>query len=236
MTPPMSCGSETYRADRRRDPTPINSLGLNPVTMAVNLSPRQFSDENLLNDIDEALSDSGMGPEMLQLEVTESMMMQHVERAIKMLTAIKSRGVRLAIDDFGTGYSSMSLLKRFPIDTLKIDRSFIKDLPEDREDMALTQAIIAMGKALNLTVIAEGVETAEQKAFLNNLACDEMQGYLFSKPLSNDDMVALFRKQPPSAPLQPDEAERRRIPERCLPAPLDAPAASRAGTQESAIA
>jgi len=109
---------------------------------------RQFVDENLLQDIDEALAASGMSPVLLQLEVTESMMMRNVSRAIKVLDAIQSRGIRLAIDDFGTGYSSMSLMKQFPIDTIKIDRSFVRDLPDDTEDRAIAQAIISMGKAL----------------------------------------------------------------------------------------
>ena len=122
--------------------------GLRPVSMAVNLSPRQFVDENLLHDIDDALLASGMSPVLLQLEVTESMVMRNVSRAIKVLDAVQSRGIRLAIDDFGTGYSSMSLMKQFPIDTIKIDRSFVRDLPNDTEDQAIAQAIISMGKAL----------------------------------------------------------------------------------------
>ena len=111
------------------------------------------------------------------------MVMRNVSRAVKVLDAIQSRGIRLAIDDFGTGYSSMSLMKQFPIDTIKIDRSFVRDLPNDSEDQAIAQAIISMGKALGMTVIAEGVETVEQQAFLRSHACDEMQGYLFSKPV-----------------------------------------------------
>ena len=101
---------------------------------------------------------------------------------IKVLDAIQSRGIRLAIDDFGTGYSSMSLMKHFPIDTIKIDRSFVRDLPQDAEDQAIAQAIISMGKALGMTVVAEGVENAEQEAFLRAHGCDEMQGFLISKP------------------------------------------------------
>src|SRR6201990_1842012 len=151
--------------------------------MAFNLSPRQFSDENLLHDIDDALAASGMSPALLQIEVTESMMMRNVARAIKVLDEIQSRGIRIAIDDFGTGYSSMSLMKQFPIDAIKIDRSFVRDLPDDSEDQAIAQAIISMGKALGMTVVAEGVETAEQHAFLRHHGCDEMQGYLFSRPV-----------------------------------------------------
>ena len=180
--------------------------GLRPVTMAVNLSPRQFADGHLLQDVDEALVASGMSPVLLQLEVTESMVMRNVSRAIKILDAIQSRGIRLAIDDFGTGYSSMSLMKQFPIDTIKIDRSFIRDLPVDSEDQAIAQAIISMGKALGMTVVAEGVETPEQQAFLRSHACDEMQGFLFSKPLPPRQMADLLRAAPAlaSPPLQPD--------------------------------
>jgi diguanylate cyclase (GGDEF)-like protein len=180
--------------------------GLRPVTMAVNLSPRQFADAHLLHDVDEALLASGMSPVLLQLEVTESMVMRNVTRAIKVLDAIQSRGIRLAIDDFGTGYSSMSLMKQFPIDTIKIDRSFVRDLPDDSEDRAIAQAIISMGKALGMTIIAEGVETVEQEAFLRSHSCDEMQGFLFSKPLPPREMADLLRAAPQfaSPPLQPE--------------------------------
>ncbi len=180
--------------------------GLRPVTVAVNLSPRQFADPHLLQDVDEALLASGMSPVLLQLEVTESMVMRNVSRAIKVLDAIQSRGIRLAIDDFGTGYSSMSLMKQFPIDTIKIDRSFVRDLPVDTEDQAIAQAIISMGKALGMTVIAEGVETVEQETFLRNHACDEMQGFLFSRPLPAKQMADLLRTESRlvSPPLQPE--------------------------------
>jgi diguanylate cyclase (GGDEF)-like protein len=180
-------------------------LGSRPVSMAVNLSPRQFSDENLLQDIDEALAESGMSPVLLQIEVTESMMMRNVARAIKVLDEIQSRGIRIAIDDFGTGYSSMSLMKQFPIDTIKIDRSFVRDLPDDAEDRAIAQAIINMGRALGMTIVAEGVETVEQETFLRAHGCDEMQGFLFSRPLPSDQMADLLRPAPQmvAPPLQP---------------------------------
>jgi EAL domain-containing protein (putative c-di-GMP-specific phosphodiesterase class I) len=179
--------------------------GLLPVAMAVNLSPRQFADEHLLHDIDEALAASGMSPVLLQLEVTESMVMRNVARAVRVLHAVQDRGIRLAIDDFGTGYSSMSLMKQFPIDTIKIDRSFVRDLPRDSEDQAIAQAIISMGKALGMTVVAEGVETAEQHAFLRSHACDEMQGFLFSRPLPPRELAELLQSTPvlASPPLQP---------------------------------
>jgi EAL domain-containing protein (putative c-di-GMP-specific phosphodiesterase class I) len=111
---------------------------------------------------------------------------------------IKALGVRLAIDDFGTGYSSLAHLKRFPIDTLKVDRSFIREIPSDAEDKAIAEAIIAMGKTLSLTVVAEGVETPEQQAFLSERSCDEMQGYYFSTPVAADDFATLLRGHSPS--------------------------------------
>jgi len=192
--------------------------GLRPVSMAVNLSPRQFADEHLLQDIDEALAASGMSPVLLQLEVTESMVMRNVSRAVKVLDAIQNRGIRLAIDDFGTGYSSMSLMKQFPIDTIKIDRSFVRDLPDDSEDKAIAQAIISMGKALGMTVVAEGVETAEQETFLRDHACDEMQGFLFSRPVPSQQLAELLRAAPLliSPPLQPAA---RAAPDKSTPRP-----------------
>jgi diguanylate cyclase (GGDEF)-like protein len=183
--------------------------GLPPMSMAVNLSPRQFQDEHLLRDIDDALRESGLPAHLLQLEITESMVMQNVTRAIKTLDAIQSRGVRLAIDDFGTGYSSMSMMKQFPIDTIKIDRSFVRDLADNVEDQAIASAIISMGKALGLTIVAEGVETKEQDAFLRAGACDELQGYLFSKPLPADAIPAAIlplMRSPGLLPPEPAQA------------------------------
>ena len=160
--------------------------------MSVNLSMRQLNDDGL---IPEMLRETGM--DLLELEVTESTIMHNAERAVKVLTAIKALGVRLAIDDFGTGYSSLAHLKRFPIDTLKVDRSFIREVPTDAEDRAIAEAIIAMGKTLSLTVVAEGVETPEQQAFLRERACDEMQGYYFSTPVAPEEFAALFRAYRP---------------------------------------
>jgi diguanylate cyclase (GGDEF)-like protein len=166
--------------------------GLPPMPVAVNLSPRQFSDHNILKDIDEALSEGGLHPSLLQVEITESMVMQNVAKATQTLLEIRRRGVQIAIDDFGTGYSSMSLMKKFPIDTIKIDRSFICDLPGNEEDKAIINAIIGIGKALGLKLVAEGVETEAQEVFLRTQGCDEMQGYLFSKPLPADRIRELF--------------------------------------------
>ncbi len=172
--------------------------GLPPVCMAVNLSLRQLTDEGLIDDIKAALKDSGMAPNLLELEITESMVMHNPERMIKVLSRIKNIGVRLAIDDFGTGYSSLSQIKNFPIDTLKVDRSFIRNIPHDIEDKAITEAIIAMGRTLSLTVVAEGVETPEQRDFLEEHACDQMQGYYFSKPVVPDQFADLLRNHVPA--------------------------------------
>jgi len=171
--------------------------GLPPVCLSVNLSMRQLNDEGLLSEIERVLAETGLAPELLELEVTESTIMHNAERAVRVLTAIKNLGVRLAIDDFGTGYSSLAHLKRFPIDTLKVDRSFIREVPNDAEDRAIAEAIIAMGKTLSLTVVAEGVETPEQQAFLSDRHCDEMQGYYFSTPVAAQDFAELLREYSP---------------------------------------
>ena len=163
--------------------------GMAPLSVAVNLSLRQLYDKQLLSHIEEALAASGMAPEWLELEITESMVMQDSAGAISVLRAIKDMGVRLAIDDFGTGYSSLSLVKRLPLDAIKIDRSFINDLLNDANDRAIAEAVISLGRALGLRVIAEGVETAAQETFLRERGCVEMQGYLFSPPLAADELA-----------------------------------------------
>lgn len=184
--------------------------GLPPLSVAVNLSPRQFLDSGLLETLDDALTASGLSPNLLQLEITESMVMLNVEQAVALLDKIQARGVTLAIDDFGTGYSSMSMMKRFPIDTIKIDRSFVRDLPADRDDRAIAEAIIHMGKALGLTVVAEGVENEAQMAFLAARACDQIQGFLFSRPVPADEIPKLLTidvaSAPPLQPAPPPEA------------------------------
>jgi EAL domain-containing protein (putative c-di-GMP-specific phosphodiesterase class I) len=167
--------------------------GLPPLRMAVNVSARQFANEDLVIQIAAALDSSGFNPKLLELELTESVVAQNVERATMVLGRIKNLGVRLALDDFGTGYSSLAQLKRFPIDTLKIDRSFVTALPHDEEDAAITKAIIAMGRSLEVLVIAEGVETPGQRAFLAAHGCHEMQGYLFQRPLAARECTDLLR-------------------------------------------
>jgi diguanylate cyclase (GGDEF)-like protein/PAS domain S-box-containing protein len=171
--------------------------GLPPVCVGVNISARQFN-EDLPGDIEAALQASGMDPALLELELTEGTVMGNPDRALKILSAIKAMGVRLAIDDFGSGYSSLAQIKRFPIDTLKVDRSFIRDIGTDSENGMVTEAIIAMGKTLSLTVVAGGVETQEQHTFLSEHACDELQGFHFSKPVLPEQFAELLRKHVPS--------------------------------------
>ena len=160
--------------------------------MAVNLSARQFREKNLINRIDAALRDSNLQPETLELEITESMVMENVEEVVALLRQIKDRGISIAMDDFGTGYSSLSILKNFPIDTLKIDQSFVRKLSRDSDDAQIVAAIISMSHSLNLKVVAEGVETKEQLEFLTERGCDIIQGYYFSKPLSDGDFTQLL--------------------------------------------
>jgi diguanylate cyclase (GGDEF)-like protein len=165
--------------------------GLPPLVMSVNVSARQFRDAEWIRKVERALSDSGLKPEYLELEVTESLIMHDVSQAIVTMGKLQAMGVRLAIDDFGTGYSSLSALKSFPVARLKIDRSFVCNIPVDKNDEAIASAVIALGHRLNLRVIAEGVETQEQLLFLRKNLCDEVQGFYFSRPLSAEG-VELF--------------------------------------------
>ncbi|MDB5826455.1 MAG: diguanylate cyclase [Variovorax sp.] len=169
--------------------------GLHPISMAVNLSPRQFADEGLLEDVRSILATTGMAPGCLELEITESMLIQEAGRAVELLEALRGLGIRLAVDDFGTGYSSLSNLKRFPVDTIKVDRSFIRELPDNSEDRAITEAIIAMGRSLSLNVVAEGVETREQATFLREHGCDQFQGFYFSKAVPAAEIYNLLEDQ-----------------------------------------
>ena len=169
-----------------------DTLGFPDMRIAVNLSPRQFVHGDLLKDVLRALDQTGCQPSRLELEITESMVMHNPERAVELIQQLKDMGVLVAIDDFGTGYSSLAYLKRFPIDSLKIDRSFILDIPADKGDAAITQAVIAMAHSLGLKVIAEGVETRQQFNFLRKHRCDEMQGYYFSAPLPAEQATSLL--------------------------------------------
>lgn len=167
--------------------------GLNAVPVSVNLSALQFRRRDVRSHVQHALAVSGLAPEFLSLELTESTVMEEVEESVRMLGQLSRLGVGLCIDDFGTGYSSLSYLKRFPIDKLKIDKSFVSDIPDDSDDMAITAAVIDMGRNLNLHIVAEGVETREQLHFLRDRGCQEMQGFLFSRPLPANEMAELLR-------------------------------------------
>ena len=168
--------------------------GLAPLRIAVNLSARHFMRGDLVRDVSAALAATGCDPSRLELEITETSVMEDPERVVALLHRIRELGVTVAIDDFGTGHSSLAYLKRFPVDNLKIDRSFIADVPGDKNNVAITQAVIAMGHSLGMRVIAEGVETRAQHNFLLAQQCDEYQGYYFSKPLAEADFTALLAK------------------------------------------
>ena len=167
--------------------------GLAPLTMSVNVSPRQFEDGGLVRDVAAALQAHAIAPALLELEVTESLIMRDLAAAVEKMGALKAMGVALSIDDFGTGYSSLSALKSFPISTLKIDRSFVRDLADSADDQAIATAVISLGHKLQLRVLAEGVETEQQRRFLLDNDCDDMQGYLFSRPVSADAIAELAR-------------------------------------------
>lgn len=169
-----------------------NSEGLNPGVLALNLAMKQLQKEDCMSMIKTMIHDSGCKPEWLEFEVTEGDIMKNPENSIMILKNISNLGVEIAIDDFGTGYSSLSYLKRLPIDKLKIDKSFIMDLPDDEEDVAITKAIIALAKSLKLSVIAEGVENNEQKEFLVENGCDNIQGYIYSKPVNAAKMKEIL--------------------------------------------
>ena len=157
--------------------------GLPLQQVAVNLSAVQILRSDVVGAVQRALRDSGLSAQHLELEITESVLMEHAEETIQVLELLRALGVSIAVDDFGTGYSSLSYLKRFPLDALKIDQSFVRDIPDDANDAAIIRAVIALGHSLQLNVIAEGVESAEQQAFLLNEGCDTAQGYLFGKPV-----------------------------------------------------
>ncbi len=170
--------------------------GLAPVPVSVNISAVHFRQRGLLETVARILRETGVDPTLLELEITESIIMQNEEEADRILRKLKAMGVRISVDDFGTGYSSLSYLKRFTLDALKIDRSFVKDLITDPDDRAITTAIIAMARSLGLKVVAEGVETEQHMDFLREQRCDEVQGYLFSPPLAPGRFAILIAKEP----------------------------------------
>ena len=166
--------------------------GLCAVPVAVNISAVEFKHKDFLAGVSQILAETGLDPCYLELELTEGILMHDVEASMSVLAALKRMGLRLAIDDFGTGYSSLSYLKRFPIDTLKIDQSFVRDIATDADDATIVSAVIGMGRSLNHCVVAEGVETFEQFAFLRARQCPEGQGYLFSRPIPAVDFARLM--------------------------------------------
>jgi len=168
------------------------NAGMPPITVCVNVSARQFREKNLVSRVVSALRESGLRSEYLELELTESLIMQDVDRAVATMEELQLLGVQISIDDFGTGYSSLSALKTFPVARLKIDKSFIADVSSDENDKAVACAVISLGQKLNLRVIAEGVETDDQVAFLRANNCDEMQGYHFSKPVTAREIETLL--------------------------------------------
>ncbi|MCF7980811.1 MAG: EAL domain-containing protein, partial [Pseudomonadales bacterium] len=169
--------------------------GIPPMRVAVNLAARQLDNGDIVERVAATIIETGLPPELLELEITESTIMENAEKVIVTLDQLKTMGIKLAVDDFGTGYSSLSYLKRFPIDLLKIDRAFVSDITTNKVDADIVTTIIALSHSLNVKVIAEGVETEEQKALLAREGCDSMQGYLFGKPVPPDEFERLFLKE-----------------------------------------
>ena len=161
-------------------------------TMAVNISAIEFRDESFLEGVFATLQDAGLDPKSLELELTESVLMKHAESTASLLETLRARGVKMAVDDFGTGYSSLSYLRKFPIDTLKIDQSFVRQITTIPDETTIVTAVISMGRSLKLRVVAEGVETQAQMEFLRAHECDEAQGYYFSRPVPPQQFAKLL--------------------------------------------
>jgi diguanylate cyclase (GGDEF)-like protein len=172
----------------------LQAAGLPPIRVSANMSGRQILDRQLPELVAGILKDTGLNSQYLELELTESILMKNEETVLSTMHELKAMGLRLSIDDFGTGYSSLSYLKSFPLDTLKIDKSFVRDVSADPNDVALIRAIVAMAHSLKLKVLAEGVETQQQLAFLREEGCDEIQGYLFNRPVPFDQFVKLLQE------------------------------------------
>ncbi|ELS40837.1 GAF/PAS/GGDEF/EAL domain protein [Pseudomonas syringae pv. pisi] len=179
----------------------LTAAGFGNLQVAINVSPKQFSDPELVSSIAAILKEEELDPSLLELELTEGLLLEATEDTRQQLDSLKKLGLSLAMDDFGTGYSSFSYLKKFPIDVIKIDRSFIRDIPDDEDDMEITSAVIAMAHNLKLKVVAEGIETAAQLAFLRRHRCDVGQGYLFDRPIPGEELIKKLKRYPrrPSA-------------------------------------
>jgi diguanylate cyclase (GGDEF)-like protein len=165
------------------------------LTLAVNLSPVQFAAPNLVEVVQRALVSSGLAPERLELEITESLLLENNDKTISMLRRLRQLGITIALDDFGTGYSALGYLRKFPLDKIKIDRSFVTDIATRSDQVAIIQAVLNIARALGMTVTAEGVETVIQRDFLKALGCDSAQGYLFSKPVRFEELAAIVAKR-----------------------------------------
>jgi EAL domain-containing protein (putative c-di-GMP-specific phosphodiesterase class I) len=171
--------------------------GLPFISLAVNVSVMQFRNENFLEDTFEILDQAGLDPRYLELELTESALMKRADLTVPILSTLRESGVQVAVDDFGTGYSSLSYLRKFPLDALKIDQSFVRQITTIPDETTIVRAIISMGRSLNLRVIAEGVETSDQLDFLKIHQCDEAQGYYFSPPVLPQQLAKVLRGEPP---------------------------------------
>ena len=172
----------------------LTAAGFGHLQVAINVSPKQFSDPELVSSIASILKEEELDPSLLELELTEGLLLEATEDTRQQLDSLKKLGLSLAMDDFGTGYSSFSYLKKFPIDVIKIDRSFIRDIPDDEDDMEITSAVIAMAHNLKLKVVAEGIETAAQLAFLRRHRCDVGQGYLFDRPIPGEELIEKLKR------------------------------------------
>ena len=179
-----------------RDAKHLNAIGVGPITMAVNVSPMQFQRPGFLASIEQALVDSGLTPVLLELEITEGVLMDSAEQAIKALQELRALGVHVALDDFGTGFSSLSYLKRLPINKIKIDRSFVRDVITDHNDAAIINVVVAMAEKMGLEVLVEGVETSEQFSYLTQCHCDYFQGYYFARPMPLEALCAFLASPP----------------------------------------
>jgi EAL domain-containing protein (putative c-di-GMP-specific phosphodiesterase class I) len=171
-----------------------HQLNYNPGIVSINISIKQLQHASFIEVLERLLHDTKCKPEWIELEITESHIMKDPEEAIRILNRINSLGIKLAVDDFGTGYSSLSYLKRLPIKKLKIDQSFVKDLPDDEDDAAISRAVIALAKSLNLEIIAEGVENQKQQDFLIKNGCNNIQGFLYSEPISAQELEEKYLK------------------------------------------
>lgn len=168
--------------------------GLPEASVAVNVSAVQLEDEHFLEGLFAILAETGMDPRFLELELTESVLMRHAESAASILQIVRERGMQVSVDDFGTGYSSLSYLRKFPVDALKVDQSFVHQISTGGNDTAIVTAVISMARSLKLRVIAEGVETVEELAFLQDHHCDEAQGYYFGRPMPAEEFAVLLQK------------------------------------------